>query len=70
MPLHKIKNCPHYSQVIPCRMGDIGHCDSTRIHLSLEEKAFVEDRYHNCLCLNCLKDLKNKYVLFKEKYFS
>lgn len=56
MLLHEIKNCPSCNQVFECKVGDISNCDCTLIHLSLEEKAFV-------------KDLKNKYILFKEKYF-
>lgn len=69
MPLHETKDCPRCDQSFHCKMGDITHCDCTRINLTLEEQAFIETRYNDCLCLNCLKDLKNKYVYFKEKYF-
>lgn len=69
MPVHEIKYCPRCHHSFQCKVGDISHCDCTSVNLTLEEKAFIETRYNDCLCLNCLKDLKNKYVLFKEKYF-
>lgn len=69
MPLHEIRNCPRCNQDFQCKVGDITHCDCTCINLTIEEKAFIESRYNDCLCLKCLTDLKNKYILFKEKYF-
>ncbi|MCU7551732.1 cysteine-rich CWC family protein [Chitinophagaceae bacterium LB-8] len=69
MPIHEDKRCPRCSNVFECKAGSIAQCDCSKIVLSLEERAFIEDKYKDCLCLNCLKDLKNKYVFFKEKYF-
>jgi hypothetical protein len=69
MPLHETKNCPRCHQPFQCKAGDISHCGCAGIVLTTEEQAFIESRYQDCLCLNCLKELKNKYILFKEKYF-
>ena len=69
MPSHERKSCSRCRQLFECRVGDVNHCDCTTIKLTLEEQAFIECKYVDCLCLSCLKDLKNKYVLFKEKYF-
>ena len=69
MPLHEQKNCPRCTKGFECKVGDICRCDCIGISLTLEEQAFIETRYQDCLCLACLKDLKNKYTLFKEKYF-
>jgi len=68
MPAHEHKACPRCHQPFECRVGDIGNCQCNSIVLSVEERAFVETRYSDCLCANCLKDLQNKYILFKEKY--
>lgn len=69
MPQHEPKICTRCSKDFVCRVGDVPNCHCSSITLTIEERAFIEDRYHDCLCIDCLKDLKNKYVLFKEKYF-
>lgn len=69
MPLHEQKNCPRCNQSFECKVGDINHCHCSNITFTLAEKAFIEERYSDCLCNACLKDLKNKYTLFMEKYF-
>ena len=70
MPNHEQKSCPRCKRPFECKVGDIGHCQCTGISLSLEERAFIETRYSDCLCTDCLKGLQNKYTLFKEKYLS
>ena len=68
MPAHEPKICPRCAKEFVCRVGDIANCDCSTITLTIEERAFIEDRYQDCLCLNCMRDLKNKYVLFKERF--
>ncbi|HVX51615.1 MAG TPA: cysteine-rich CWC family protein [Chitinophagaceae bacterium] len=68
MPNHEQKNCPRCGNPFECKAGDIGHCQCSSIVLTIEEAAFIEGRYSDCLCARCLTDLQNKYVLFKEKY--
>ena len=70
MPLHEVKTCPRCDAPFECKAGAIGQCDCSMIKLTIEEQAFIESRYKDCLCLNCLKDIKNKYILFKEKFLS
>jgi hypothetical protein len=69
MPTHEAKPCPRCGHLFACRVGSITQCDCTRIQLSVEEKAFIAERYNECLCLACLTDLKNKYIFFREKFF-
>lgn len=68
MPQHEPKICPRCRQQFECRTGDVPNCQCSAVSLTIEERAFIEDRYEDCLCINCLKDLKNKYVFFKEKF--
>lgn len=68
MPQHEIKICSRCNNSFECRAGDIGNCQCAGIKLTIEERAFIEDRYKDCLCIQCLLQLKNNYVLFKEKY--
>lgn len=69
MPDHEQKNCPRCNHPFECKVGDVVHCHCNNLHLSIEERSFIESRYQDCLCHQCLKDLKNKYIFFKEKYF-
>ena len=68
MPQHEIKICPRCDNTFECKAGDIAHCQCNCIWLSIEERCFIEERYTDCLCLNCLLQLKNRFVFFKEKY--
>ncbi len=66
---HEIKKCPRCERPFECKVGAIAQCQCFVIELSLEEKAFIEGRYNDCLCAGCLQELKNRYTFFREKYF-
>ena len=68
MPLHETKICPRCTKAFECKAGDITNCQCNNIQLNAEERAFMEERYKDCLCIHCLTELQNRYVLFKEKY--
>jgi hypothetical protein len=68
MPLHEVKTCERCNAAFECKAGDIAHCQCNTIQLSVEERTFIEERYKDCLCANCLLQLKGRYILFKEKY--
>ncbi|MCK9402518.1 MAG: cysteine-rich CWC family protein [Chitinophagaceae bacterium] len=68
MHKHEQKSCSRCSNIFECKVGDIAHCQCTSVTLSLKETAFIEERYPDCLCAGCLKDLQNKYTLFREKF--
>ncbi|CAN5636808.1 hypothetical protein BH10BAC2_BH10BAC2_29020 [soil metagenome] len=68
MPQHEPNICPRCAQPFECKVGGIANCQCSSISFTIEERSFIEDRYTDCLCINCLKDLKNKYVFFKEKF--
>ena len=66
---HEEKPCPRCQQRFECKAGDVVHCQCYGIMLTTEERAFIEERYNDCLCRNCLLELKQRYILFREKYF-
>ncbi len=68
MPQHEIKNCPRCNGTFECKVGNISLCQCSNITLTIEQQAFIETKYQDCLCGNCLKDLTNKYMVFKEKF--
>jgi len=66
--MHEEKHCPRCGNRFECKAGAITACQCYGITLSDEERAFIEGRYNDCLCRNCLLELKNCYIFFKEKY--
>ena len=69
MPQHESKSCPRCNNPFECKVGNIGLCQCSSIILTIEERSFIESKYQDCLCGNCLKDMKNKYIIFREKFF-
>ncbi len=69
MCMHEEKICPRCGTGFECKLGSITECQCYGIALNNEERAFIEVRYNDCLCRNCLLELKSRYIFFKEKYF-
>ncbi|MEP7237061.1 MAG: cysteine-rich CWC family protein [Ferruginibacter sp.] len=65
---HEEKHCPRCNITFECKAGSIMQCQCSAIQLSLEERVYVESKYEDCLCVNCLHALQQEYVLFKEKH--
>ncbi|TMI92105.1 MAG: hypothetical protein E6H06_15070 [Bacteroidetes bacterium] len=68
MCMHEEKICPRCSNKFECKLGSITECQCYGIVLTTEESAFIENRYNDCLCRKCLLELKNRYMIFKEKF--
>ncbi|HEY4062648.1 MAG TPA: cysteine-rich CWC family protein [Puia sp.] len=66
---HEEKYCPRCRAAFECRVGDVAQCQCSGIGMSEEARQFIAGRYPDCLCRNCLMELKKPDVLFKEKYF-
>ena len=69
MCLHEIKSCPRCKQLFECKPGNITQCQCYGTELTTELTAYIEQRYTDCLCKNCLQYLQQELNLFKEKYF-
>ncbi len=65
---HETKNCPRCKQAFECKPGNITQCQCFGIAMTVEQKAYIELRYNDCLCRNCLIQLQNEVELFKEKF--
>ena len=68
MCLHETKNCPRCKKTFECKPGNIVHCQCYGVSLNDEQRAYIEQRYADCLCRECLLYLKQELNLFKEKY--
>lgn len=65
---HEDKYCPRCNIVFECKAGSIMQCQCSTIQLSLEERIYIESKFEDCLCADCLAALQKEYVLFKEKH--
>lgn len=65
---HETKKCPRCESPFECKVGDVTHCQCYGIAMTAEERTYLEARYGDCLCRNCLLELKQKDVFFKEKH--
>lgn len=55
------KQCPCCEKEFDCRHNDILSCQCTQIHLSSDILAYIDKLYPGCICLQCLKDLKESF---------
>lgn len=65
---HETKSCPRCKTPFECKPGNITQCQCFGISLTAEQKNYIEQRYNDCLCRNCLTQLQNDAALFKEKF--
>lgn len=65
---HEINKCPRCGHLFECKPGNITQCQCYSITLTEEQRVYIEQRYDDCLCGNCLEYLSNELSLFKERY--
>ena len=58
---HEEKYCPRCNTLFECKVGSISLCQCTTVQLSQEERSFFNQKYNDCLCANCMKELKSEY---------
>jgi Cysteine-rich CWC len=63
---HEEKHCPRCNLVFECKPGNIMQCRCSAIQLSAEERAYMESKFEDCLCVYCLGAMQKEYLLFKE----
>ncbi len=70
MQKHEQKQCPRCQQSFECRVGDITNCQCYGVPLSAAEEAMIAESFPGqCLCRNCLAEMKSRYHVFVEKKF-
>lgn len=68
MNKHEQKQCPRCKDLFECKAGSIMQCQCSSIQLSIEERIYIETRFDECLCINCLVKLKQEYAIFKKTH--
>lgn len=64
---HEKKICLRCQSGFECKVGDVINCQCYGIELSKEEESFIHSNYQDCVCRNCLLQLKSRYLAFLEK---
>ena len=65
---HELKACPRCQRSFECKPGDIGNCQCHGLQFTSATKEFIAKKYDDCLCRQCLLELNNQQILFKEKF--
>lgn len=68
MNKHETKTCPRCGAGFICKPGNITQCQCFTTSLLMEQKAYLQLRYADCLCKKCLEHLSIEINYFKEKY--
>lgn len=67
MAHHEKKNCPRCNARFECKMGSITLCQCATVELSKDEWEYINLKYDDCLCAQCLKALKSEYQNVKHQ---
>jgi hypothetical protein len=65
---HEIKSCQRCQTSFECKPGSITQCQYFDVRLTVEQQAYLEQRYSGCLCKNCLLYIQEEFELFKNKF--
>jgi hypothetical protein len=69
MPHHEIKSCCKCGKPFECKAGNITECQCNKIYLSNEERIYIEDKFSDCLCIDCLRLLQTEYTMLRKIHF-
>ena len=65
---HEASCCPRCNNTFECKVGNITQCQCYGILLSLEERAYVDTLFTDCVCSQCLLQMKNDFIHFKNQF--
>jgi hypothetical protein len=68
MCVHEQQYCPRCNKAFECKVGNITQCQCYGIILSAEERAYIDSKYNDCICRDCLLEMKNEWVHFKNQF--
>ncbi|MFN8297016.1 MAG: cysteine-rich CWC family protein [Chitinophagales bacterium] len=55
-----MKYCPRCHSKFECKAGTILSCQCSKVNLSEKEKEYITGNYTDCLCIDCLEEIKQK----------
>lgn len=60
---HEEKYCPLCHSVFECKAGNITQCMCAGVVLTETERAYISERFTDCLCINCLLEIKKQFAV-------
>ena len=58
MNTHELKYCPRCHSTFECKVGNVLLCQCNKINLNVMEKEYLSNNYNDCLCVNCMEEIK------------
>lgn len=58
---HEEKYCPKCKVAFECKVGSILLCQCSTVRLNHAELEFIQSKYDDCLCADCMKALKAEF---------
>ena len=58
---HETVGCPRCGAAFECTVGSINLCQCVAVQLSEEQRNYVRSQFVNCLCANCLQEVRTEY---------
>ena len=55
------KTCPNCKQKFDCKADDIENCLCNSIQLNNDAVGLIKNQFEDCLCVECLKEIENKF---------
>jgi hypothetical protein len=62
------KQCPRCNKTFECNSNDITNCACSTIHIPDEMRKKIALQYNDCLCIQCIKELKRIFIEKNKKY--
>ena len=60
---HEAKLCPRCGLEFECKVGNIHLCQCSEVSLVDDEMAYIQARYEDCLCADCMRLCQAEYLL-------
>lgn len=58
---HEDKHCQRCGLVFECKVGNITQCQCYGIVLTEAEQQYISKQFTDCLCFNCIKDMRLQF---------
>ena len=58
---HEHKYCPRCNAYFECKVGSILLCQCTAVSLNENERDYMREKFDDCLCAKCMKEVKAEY---------
>lgn len=68
MCCHEIKSCPRCGAAFECKSGTVNLCHCYHVSLTVEQQAYLEEKYADCLCPGCLAAIGAEFELYCARY--